>query len=90
MTAGDYDLVFVSSSIYAFHRQFPDWPGYLVVTNFGDTDVKLDFDVKPNGGEDAVTRGVFKLSSNGWEPEEKKITFADFTIKPAMSVLIET
>ena len=90
MTAGKYKVVHVSSTIFAFHRQFPDWPGYLVVTNFGGADEKLDFDVMKNEDGEVITNGVFQLSSDGEMPDNKKITFRDYTIKAATSVLIKT
>lgn len=87
MTAGDYHMIHSSGTVYAYLRQFPDWPGYLVVNNFGASSAKIDFEVKL--GENVFTHGVFKLSSSGIMPEKTNLALADITVDAFTSILVE-
>nr|XP_054758476.1 neutral and basic amino acid transport protein rBAT-like [Lytechinus pictus] len=87
MTAGEYTMIHASESVYAYLRQFPEWPGYLVITNFGSSSAPVDFEVKVK--DRVYTEGKFKLSSSGMMPEKKWVTLSQLTVEPATSVLIE-
>ncbi|XP_072172306.1 amino acid transporter heavy chain SLC3A1-like [Diadema setosum] len=89
MTAGDYDMMHVSESVYAYRRQFPEWPGYLVVANFGASEAAIDFEMM--AGEKSITHGRVLLRSSGStvDSDSKTVELSSVKIPSGEGVLIE-
>ncbi|XP_078001210.1 amino acid transporter heavy chain SLC3A1-like [Glandiceps talaboti] len=84
LLAGKLHSILATDAIYAFRRQYPEWPGYFVAINLSDEDVKENYREEDSA---LPAKGKVVFSSHG--NRDGTVKFDGLVVHPAETIVVE-